>query len=257
MASIINASSTGSGGIVQTADASGALQLQSNGTVGITVNTSGYVAFRDATVGTTALTLRAIANTYAGGALGLQDAAGTSKTYITSISNATFFGDNTSVDCATINQYGFGVGGTLGTSGKGITFPASQSASTNANTLDDYEEGLFTATVITSTSGTITLNSGVEELAYTKIGRVVYVQGLLEISSVSSPVGAVVYIQGLPFTTADLADYAGRGGTAFSVKGIVSGVNIYEGQTQVEVNINASTLASGNQFYVSFNYIAA
>jgi hypothetical protein len=141
--------------------------------------------------------------------------------------------------------------------GTGITFPATQSASSNANTLDDYEEGFFTATVTTSTSGTITLNGGVDKLAYTKIGRVVYVQGLLEISSVSSPVGVVVYIQGLPFTTADLDEYAGRAGTAFSVKGIVTGANIYEGQTQVEVNIDASTLASGNQFYVSFNYIAA
>jgi hypothetical protein len=38
MASIINASSTGSGGIVQTADASGVLQLQSNGTVALTTS---------------------------------------------------------------------------------------------------------------------------------------------------------------------------------------------------------------------------
>jgi hypothetical protein len=142
-------------------------------------------------------------------------------------------------------------------SGAGITFPATQSASSDANTLDDYEEGFFTATVAPSTSGTMTLNSGVDKLAYTKIGRVVYVQGLLEISSVSSPVGAVVYIQGLPFTTADLDEYAGRGGTAFMVNSIVTGINIFEGQTQVEANINASTLGSGNQFYVSFNYIAA
>jgi hypothetical protein len=38
MPSIINASSTGSGGIVQTADASGVLQLQSNGTTALTVS---------------------------------------------------------------------------------------------------------------------------------------------------------------------------------------------------------------------------
>jgi hypothetical protein len=44
MASIINASSTGSGGIVQTADASGVLQLQSNGTVALTVSNGTSVA---------------------------------------------------------------------------------------------------------------------------------------------------------------------------------------------------------------------
>jgi hypothetical protein len=141
--------------------------------------------------------------------------------------------------------------------GVGITFPASQFASSNANTLDDYEEGTFTPTVAPSTSGTITLNSDIDRLAYTKIGRVVYVQGLLEISSVSSPVGASVFIQGLPFTTADLTEYAGRGGTSFPVKAVARVVNILEGQTQVQVLIDASTLVFADQFYVSFNYIAA
>jgi hypothetical protein len=37
-----------------------------------------------------------------------------------------------------------GVGGaTPSTSGSGISFPATQSASSDANTLDDYEEGLL------------------------------------------------------------------------------------------------------------------
>jgi hypothetical protein len=40
MASTINASSSGSGGIVQTADASGVLQLQTNGTAALTVDTA-------------------------------------------------------------------------------------------------------------------------------------------------------------------------------------------------------------------------
>jgi len=38
MASIINASSTGAGGIIQTADASGVLQLQSNGTTALSTS---------------------------------------------------------------------------------------------------------------------------------------------------------------------------------------------------------------------------
>jgi hypothetical protein len=51
MASIINASSTGSGGIVQTADASGVLQLQSNGTTALTVSGSA-VTFASQPAGT-------------------------------------------------------------------------------------------------------------------------------------------------------------------------------------------------------------
>jgi hypothetical protein len=51
MPSIINASSSGSGGIVQTADASGVLQLQTNGTTAVNVDTSARVG-----VGLTTLT---------------------------------------------------------------------------------------------------------------------------------------------------------------------------------------------------------
>jgi hypothetical protein len=43
MASIINASTTPTSGLVQTADASGVLQLQSNGTTGLTVGSGGVV----------------------------------------------------------------------------------------------------------------------------------------------------------------------------------------------------------------------
>ena len=59
---------------------------------------------------------------------------------------------------------------TPSTSGSGITFPATQSASSDANTLDDYEEGTWTPTIQNFTvSGTSTLSG-----TYTKIGRVVY-----------------------------------------------------------------------------------
>ena len=53
-----------------------------------------------------------------------------------------------------------------------IKFPASQSASADANTLDDYEEGTWSPTLITDGGGqsvTYTQQRG----TYTKIGRVV------------------------------------------------------------------------------------
>jgi hypothetical protein len=62
-------------------------------------------------------------------------------------------------------------GGTLTASGVGITFPATQSASSDANCLDDYEEGTFTPTVlIGGTSNSIATATG----TYTKIGNVVF-----------------------------------------------------------------------------------
>jgi hypothetical protein len=62
-------------------------------------------------------------------------------------------------------------GGSTTATGTGIAFPATQSSSSDANTLDDYEEGTFTPTVSNFTvSGTTTVTG-----AYTKIGRMVFV----------------------------------------------------------------------------------
>ena len=78
-----------------------------------------------------------------------------------------------------------------------IKFPATQNASANANTLDDYEEGTFTA-AISSNSGTISTNAATGY--YTKIGNQVSVRGYLNVSGVSSPSGTVS-ITGLPFVS--------------------------------------------------------
>ena len=62
-------------------------------------------------------------------------------------------------------------GATPSTSGAGITFPAAQSASTDSNTLDDYEEGTFTPSVTGTWASTPTSVAGY----YTKVGRCVHV----------------------------------------------------------------------------------
>jgi len=83
--------------------------------------------------------------------------------------------------------------------GTGITFPATQSASSNANTLDDYEEGTWTPAMRASSSGTITMNGSFTSGKYTKVGRLVVCTASLYVSSVSSPTGNL-FITGLPFT---------------------------------------------------------
>ena len=92
-----------------------------------------------------------------------------------------------------------GVGGaTASASGSGITFPATQSASSNANTLDDYEEGTWTPAVEfggASTGVTYTSRQG----TYTKVGRAVTVQCQVLLSSKGSSTGAMS-VSGLPFT---------------------------------------------------------
>lgn len=91
-----------------------------------------------------------------------------------------------------------GVGGaTPSTSGAGITFPATQSASSDANTLDDYEEGTWTPTVGgTSTLGTASYAT--QTGIYTKIGRIVHVSCWVNWSSATGT--GALRIFGLPFT---------------------------------------------------------
>jgi hypothetical protein len=95
----------------------------------------------------------------------------------------------------------------------GITFPATQVPSADANTLDDYEEGTFTATITPSGSGSVTLSASFNTMSYTKIGRLVTVTGQLAVSSISSPTG-LFFINGLPFVSANF-NYGAAGAAMF------------------------------------------
>jgi len=159
-----------------------------------------------------------------------------------------------------------GVGGaTPSTSGAGITFPATQSASTDANTLDDYEEGTWTASLLCG-SGTITLKTANQTGVYTKIGRVVNVSGYFEVNSISSPSGRL-RVSGLPFVQAN-SDCVAVGICYLLTTNAYTGVPwcIGEGgNSYVYIDRNAGTgadpavdLASAiratTEFFVNFTY---
>jgi hypothetical protein len=94
-----------------------------------------------------------------------------------------------------------GVGGaTPSTSGSGITFPATASASSDANTLDDYEEGTFTATLTGGTTNPTTAVTSTS--AYTKVGNVVNFKISFENVTTTGAAGQI-RITGLPFTPAN------------------------------------------------------
>ena len=142
--------------------------------------------------------------------------------------------------------------------GGGIKF-TNATASGNANTLDDYEEGTHTATMTPNTSGTTPLDSTIDTLSYTKIGRVVTVTGLLQPSGISSAVGTYVSIT-LPFTSGNLSEFSGR--TSGSVTTNFSGTTaarpsvLYEASSTLIVYLDASTIGNGTggQFYINITY---
>jgi len=85
------------------------------------------------------------------------------------------------------------------TSGAGITFPATQSASSDANTLDDYEEGTWTPGIVGSSGSAGAQAYSVQAGRYIKIGRFVLLTGYLTLTNKGSWTGAAT-INNFPFT---------------------------------------------------------
>jgi hypothetical protein len=108
------------------------------------------------------------------------------------------------LDASGTNKFAttIGVGGaTPSASGAGITFPATQSASSDANTLDDYEEGTWTPTLGGGDTDPSSASYLTQTGKYTKIGNMVTCWLRLGVSSFTGGSGAAL-VRGLPFTTA-------------------------------------------------------
>jgi hypothetical protein len=104
-----------------------------------------------------------------------------------------------------------GPGGILQISA-GITFPATQVASSDANTLDDYEEGTFTPTIVgTTTAGTGTYNT--QRGDYIKIGRLVTAQFYIAWTAHTGT--GNMNVSGLPFTTQNIGTYLAAASIGF------------------------------------------
>ena len=102
-----------------------------------------------------------------------------------------------------------GVGNaTPSTSGAGITFPATQSASSDANTLDDYEEGTWTPN---QGSGLVVTGAFSSVGNYTKIGRMVYVSGGVTGATSLTFANTAIICTNLPFTATTNPQQAGSG----------------------------------------------
>lgn len=175
----INASTSGAGGVITTADATGTLQLQSASTT-----------------------------------------------------------------VATINGFGIGLGTGVPSSGIGITFPATQSASSDANTLDDYEEGTWTPNV----GGTATYF--IQDGRYTKVGKLV--NCIFDISVNVIGTGSATTLSGLPFTNSSTV---ATGSVSFysSIPSAVNFISFYSNSSAAILTFVANT---ANATTISLNGFA-
>ena len=116
--------------------------------------------------------------------------------------------------------------------GTGITFPATQYASSNANTLDDYEEGTWTPALGGFSSITYSAQTG----TYTKIGNVVNVVCKIVVSG-GTRTSADLQIFSLPFTSASQENSGGSWGYGYGV--VASTV----GLPQLRINASGTTVS--------------
>ena len=145
-------------------------------------------------------------------------------------------------------------------SGGGLTFNGDTAA---ANALDDYEEGTWTPAVQQGVTNTQTFDV---QGRYTKIGRQVYCQFLLQFSGAGT--GVRVQFSGLPFTS---VNNSSRGGgtvlwtnipdlKSFDFISVIVGSNATNIECYQNMNDDATTSSSGftnKAFYARFTYEAA
>ena len=135
-------------------------------------------------------------------------------------------------------------------SGTGITFPATQNASSDANTLDDYEEGTWTPNQgIGLTVGGTFVSAG----TYTKVGRLVTVNLSVRGTTSMAVVAAGTVCSNLPFAVAGdgIGGYGGGQNnntqTPFSA---------YAYGTSVS-SVAASSGSGNGGLYITITYMAA
>lgn len=124
-----------------------------------------------------------------------------------------------------------------GASAGQIKFPATQNASSNANTLDDYEEGTWTPGIAFG-GGTTGITYSQQVGSYTKIGERCLINGRAVLSAKGSSTGNSA-ITGLPFTTQNVTNQIGTfsfTGSAFSASANYVNTSFAPNVTTVNVN---------------------
>ena len=126
----------------------------------------------------------------------------------------------------------------------GIQFPATQNDSSNANTLDDYEEGTWTPTANDSVSITVT------SAKYVKIGSSVTVTAYITYASNTSVAAAI--ISGFPFTFGTYQYIGAESTSSAAVQNLECTINTTDAYVR---NANAGTVLNSSLSgrYIIFN----
>jgi hypothetical protein len=128
-------------------------------------------------------------------------------------------------------------------SGAGITFPATQSASSDANTLDDYEEGTWTPG---QGSGLTVVGTFSSTGRYTKIGRFIFASGRIQSTTTIATTSGTQMFTGLPFTVLENSSIGTFSNDALNV---IGGAGAFGTQAYSTTSMSTST---GFDFSLSY-----
>jgi hypothetical protein len=135
----------------------------------------------------------------------------------------------------------------------GLTFPATAVASADPNTLDDYEEGTWTAAITAFGGGSQTYTMGAASASYIKIGNLVKLSGRLEWTYTAGGSPSNSCVINLPFN-------AGSTNYQFRSSNVVSTYNGFMALTResaTSVYIGSNLSANGGGMLFDFTYIIA
>jgi hypothetical protein len=188
-------------------------------------------------------------------------------TGVSSVIIGSYTGNSNGLDIRTANNYaviseGSGVPllasynagtvalqGAIPNAGCGITFPATQVASSNANTLDDYEEGTWTPN---QGSGLTVVGAFSSSGSYTKIGNQVTIYGKLNgATSISIAAATSILCSNIPFSSPSTSLGGGVAFNSTSTSGSI--INIANPTTIY----SESTISSAVTIWFSVTYTAA
>jgi hypothetical protein len=138
-------------------------------------------------------------------------------------------------------------GGNTSATGTGIAFPATHSASSDANTLDDYEEGTWTPS-LSSTGASFTYPRGQYGM-YVKVGQLVFAQFYIGASATGTTSNSCS-ISGLPFTSNNLNILAQSSVSAWVDQTTSLGFTVDVNNTTIAIwrqNVGGASLATAAQ----------
>ena len=135
----------------------------------------------------------------------------------------------------------------------GLNFPDTQSTSSTANVLDDYEEGTWTPVFVDDYNSNLTTSNclnTVHGANYVKIGRIVHCNFSFKLTTTSGTVytGMTAWFSGVPFNVS--TDYQGNTGTVIGAYTIKDNGQASDRYTGMSAGVVSTGVGGYERFYL-------